>query len=121
MATTHTFLTLARRVGVAAALLIGTLAMAQAPADATVASAAPAALATASPDASIAAGDGMTIQTLHYVCAQTLWLRGDPGGAPFATLYYGDSVDYVGSIPGWSLVYAYRYGVYGWVQSGWLC
>jgi hypothetical protein len=120
MATIPTFLTLARRVLVTAALLVGVLAMAQVPANATPANAVPAAATLTAPEA-VAASDGVTIQSLHYVCANTLWLRTGPGSNPLGLLYYGDAVDYQYSITGWSLVYAYRYGLYGWVQSGWLC
>ncbi|MBB5868518.1 hypothetical protein F4553_001897 [Allocatelliglobosispora scoriae] len=81
----------------------------------------PATAAPASPPAAVAAGDGATIQSLHYVCAQDLLLRTQPGGSTYiGTLHYGWWVDYSYSVTGWSYVYSYDYSRWGWVQSGWL-
>lgn len=77
--------------------------------------------AVAAPAISAVSGDGVTIQTPHYVCATDIWLRTQPGGNVYiGQLVFGDSVDYQYSITGWSYVYAYKFQRYGWIQSGWL-
>lgn len=56
------------------------------------------------------------------VCAQTLFVRTDPGGAWMGTLKSGQTftVERLGS--GW--VYGFAFGDinrHGWVQDGWFC
>ncbi|GAA2216750.1 hypothetical protein ACFY2R_15800 [Micromonospora olivasterospora] len=107
----------AKKIAMTVALSALATTLIGAPAAPAAAGAAP---AVAVPAASAAAHDA-GVQTLHYVCANTLWLRTQPGGNVYiGQLVYGDYVDYQYSITGWSYVYAYRFQRYGWIQSGWL-
>ncbi|MEV0272312.1 hypothetical protein AB0H43_26345 [Hamadaea sp. NPDC050747] len=64
-----------------------------------------------------------TIGVRETVCAQTLYVRTDPGGAWMGTLYSGQTFLVEGPRSG-GYIYGFAYGYinrHGWVQDGWFC
>ncbi|MQA26623.1 MAG: hypothetical protein GEU94_14415 [Micromonosporaceae bacterium] len=56
------------------------------------------------------------------VCAETLSVRTQPGGAWMGTLYHGQTFDVEQISPSGAWVYGFAYGHInrrGWVQNGW--
>jgi hypothetical protein len=69
-----------------------------------------------------AAAEG-TVGTRETVCAQSLFVRTDPGGAWMGTLYSGQTFLVEGPRSG-GYIYGFAYGHinrHGWVQDGWFC
>lgn len=68
------------------------------------------------------AADG-TIGVRETVCAQSLFVRTDPGGAWMGTLYAGQTFLVKGPKSS-GYIYGFAYGHVnrnGWVQDGWFC
>jgi hypothetical protein len=83
--------------------------------------AATAAIAIAVPAAAHAANG--TIGVRETVCADSLFVRTDPGGAWMGTLYKGQTFLVEGPRSG-GYIYGFAYGHinrHGWVQDGWFC
>jgi hypothetical protein len=69
-----------------------------------------------------AQADNGTPGQRETVCADSLYVRTDPGGAFLGTLYHPQTFDVDRVSGGW--VYGFAYGNvnrHGWVQDGWFC
>lgn len=65
-----------------------------------------------------------TIGQRETVCASSLFVRTDPGGAWMGTLYQGQTFTVQSGRTGNGYVYGFAYGQinrHGWVQDGWFC
>jgi uncharacterized membrane protein len=90
---------------------------------------APAVLAAAAlvalvmPPAAAQAANG-TIGVRETVCAESLSVRTEPGGAWMGTLYRGQTFTVQSARTSNGYVYGFAYGYinrHGWVQDGWFC
>jgi hypothetical protein len=64
-----------------------------------------------------------TVGVRETVCADSLFVRTDPGGAWMGTLYKGQTFLVEGPRSG-GYIYGFAYGHinrHGWVQDGWFC
>jgi hypothetical protein len=71
-----------------------------------------------------AQADNGTIGVRETVCADSLFVRTDPGGAWMGTLYRGQTFTVQSARTGNGYVYGFAYGHinrHGWVQDGWFC
>jgi len=72
--------------------------------------------------AATANADNGTVGERETVCADTLHVRTDPGGAWFDTLSRGQTFQVDRVIPGWAHGFAFgQINHEGWVQDGWFC
>ncbi|MBV1852733.1 hypothetical protein [Catellatospora tritici] len=88
---------------------------------AALAAALVAAMVTAVPAPALAANGRIGVR--ETVCAQSLFVRTDPGGAWMGTLYQGETFTVQGPRSG-GYIYGFAYGHvnrHGWVQDGWFC
>lgn len=63
-----------------------------------------------------------TVGKRETVCAESLYVRTDPGGAWTGTLFTGQTFTVERKQSGWA--YGFAYGDinrHGWVQDGWFC
>jgi uncharacterized membrane protein len=71
----------------------------------------------------VAAAANGTIGVRETVCADSLFVRTDPGGAWMGTLYKGQTFLVKGPRSS-GYIYGFAYGYInrnGWVQDGWFC